>query len=356
MSHSKQCLIIWRRAVNIKKYKSKILVIIPIIFIILFILMYLTNECVKEIVNILFISFGLAYVLNPIKEFFMAKFKINARTASLLVILIVIGIIVGAIIVILPSFIEELSSIGDIFDRIEQFYKTVTEKFNLNNVEVLDTIYNSVMNKGNDIWAKFSSGIFDNILKISSKIISLAVIPVIIYYFMCDGNKIFSKFLLVLPTDKRDITEKIVLDINKVLKRYISSQLYLCGIIGILTFILLLALNIKFPLWIAILNGVFNIIPYFGPIFGIIPAVLIALLISPSKALWVIVGMFVIQQIEGNILSPKITGDSTEMHPFVIIILLIIGDKIGGFIGMIVVIPVAVVVKVLYDDINYYLF
>lgn len=341
---------------KLQKYKSKLFIIISIIFAVAFILMYFVSAWVKEIVNILLISFGLAYTLNPAKEFFIKKLKISIRAASLLVLLIIIGVIAGGIIVILPSFIEEVSSIGDIFDNIADFYKTITEKFNLNNVQVIDSIYNSIIEKGNDIWIRFSNDILDNILEISSKIISLAVIPIIIYYFMCDGDKIFSKFLLILPTDKREVTEKIIIDINKVLKRYISSQLYLCGIIGILTFILLLILNIKFPLWIAILNALFNIIPYFGPIFGMIPAVAVALLMSPGKALWVIIGMFLIQQIEGNILSPKITGDSTEMHPFVIIILLLIGDKIGGFIGMIVVIPIAVVIKVLYDDINYYLF
>ena len=67
-------------------------------------------------------------------------------------------------------------------------------------------------------------------------------------------------------------------------------------------------------------------------------------------------GMIVIQQIEGNILSPQITGNSINMHPFIIIILLLIGDKFGGFMGMILVVPIAVIIKVIYDDINYYLF
>lgn len=341
---------------NIRRHKSKLFIIIAIILAIILISVYFFNSCVKEIVNIVLISFGLAYTLNPIKEFFIAKFKINIRTASLLVILIVIGFIVGGTLVILPSFIEEISSIGDVFDNIAEFYNSTAERLNLNNIPVVDSMYNSIIEKGNSMWLNFSANILENTLKISSKIISLAVIPIIIYYFMCDGDKIFSRLLLIFPTNKREVTEKIIMDINKVLKRYISSQLYLCGIIGILTFILLVLLKVKFPLWIAALNALFNIIPYFGPVFGIIPAVLVALLISPSKALWVLIGMFLIQQIEGNILSPKITGDSTEMHPFVIIILLLIGDKLGGFVGMIVVIPIAVVIKVLYDDINYYLF
>ena len=177
-----------------------------------------------------------------------------------------------------------------------------------------------------------------------------------IYYFLCDGNKIYTKSLLLLPTEKRGITKKIINDIDRVLTRYITSQLLLSGVIGVLTFILLLILKVKFPLWISILNAILNIIPYFGPIFGAIPAVIVALLDSPIKAVWVIIGMFVIQQIEGDILAPKMTGDSTDMHPFVIIILLITGDNFGGFIGMILAVPIAVIIKVLYDDINYYLF
>ena len=314
------------------------------------------NSSIKEIINIIFISFSLSYVLNPAKEFLMTKLKVNKRTSSLIIILIVVGLIIGGITVMLPSFVDELASVGDVFDNVEKFYNNIADKFNLNSIPGINSIYNSIVEKGNGLLTSVSDNLLDYILEASSKILSLAVIPIIIYYFMCDGDKLFSRMMLILPTNKREVTQNIVMDINKVLKRYISGQLYLCGIIGILTFILLLSLQIKFPLWIAIFNALFNIIPYFGPIFGMVPAVIVALMRSPAKALWVLIGMILIQQIEGNILSPKITGDSIEMHPFVIIVLLLIGDKFGGFIGMIVVVPIAVVIKVLYDDINYYLF
>lgn len=341
---------------NLHKHKTKIFMLLVIFICIIVISLYLFNSSIKEIINIILVSFVLSYVLNPAKEFFMMKLKFNKRIASILVILIVAGAVVLGTAMILPSFIEELSSVGDIFDNIADFYQSTVQRFNLSNINAVDSLYNTIMEKGNSLWIKFSANLLDNILKLSSKIVSLAVIPIIVYYFMCDGDRIFSRMMLILPTDKRAVIEKIVRDINRVLKRYISSQLYLCGIIGILTFILLIILKVKFPLWIAILNALFNIIPYFGPILGIVPAVLVALMMSPTKALWVLIGMILIQQIEGNILSPKITGDSTEMHPFVIMILILIGDKFGGFIGMIIVIPMAVIIKVLYDDINYYLF
>ena len=340
---------------NLRKHKSKLFIILSII-IVIFISLYLFNSSIKEIVNIIFISFSLSYVLNPAKEFLMTKLKVNKRTSSLIIILIVVGLIIGGITVMLPSFVDELASVGDVFDNVEKFYNNIADKFNLNSIPGINSIYNSIVEKGNGLLTSVSDNLLDYILEASSKILSLAVIPIIIYYFMCDGDRLFSRMMLILPTNKREVTQNIVMDINKVLKRYISGQLYLCGIIGILTFILLLSLQIKFPLWIAIFNALFNIIPYFGPIFGMVPAVIVALMISPAKALWVLIGMILIQQIEGNILSPKITGDSIEMHPFVIIVLLLIGDKFGGFIGMIVVVPIAVVIKVLYDDINYYLF
>lgn len=341
---------------NLRKHKSKLFIILSILIIVIFISLYLFNSSIKEIVNIIFISFSLSYVLNPAKEFLMTKLKVNKRTSSLIIILIVVGLIIGGITVMLPSFVDELTSVGDVFDNVEKFYNNIADKFNLNSIPGINSIYNSIVEKGNGLLTSVSDNLLDYILEASSKILSLAVIPIIIYYFMCDGDRLFSRMMLILPTNKREVAQNIVMDINKVLKRYISGQLYLCGIIGILTFILLLSLQIKFPLWIAIFNALFNIIPYFGPIFGMVPAVIVALMISPAKALWVLIGMILIQQIEGNILSPKITGDSIEMHPFVIIVLLLIGDKFGGFIGMIVVVPIAVVIKVLYDDINYYLF
>ncbi|MDZ7543428.1 AI-2E family transporter, partial [Clostridium perfringens] len=149
-------------------------------------------------------------------------------------------------------------------------------------------------------------------------------IPIVTYYFLVDGDLIYNKLLLILPTEKRIITKKLISHIDKVLARYIISQFLLSGIIGVLTFAVLMIIGVKFALILGIFNGVLNIIPYFGPIIGGVPAIFVALMESPNKALWTLIAVFIIQQIEGNILSPKITGDSTNMHPIIIIILLLV--------------------------------
>ena len=341
---------------QLRKHKKLILSILILLCVVGLILAYFFNHSINTIVNIIVMSFILAYTLSPIRDTFEAKLKVSKRTASILVISIIVGIVTTCIIVIVPALFNEIANISNIFEKINNFLEEVAVKYNLNNILAINVIYNEILEKGNTIWINFSENAVDNLIKFSDNIISFAIIPIMIYYFLCDGNKIYTKSLLLLPTEKRALTKKILNDIDRVLTRYITSQLLLSGVIGALTFVLLLILKVKFPLWISILNAILNIIPYFGPIFGAVPAVIVALLDSPIKALWVIIGMFVIQQLEGDILAPKMTGDSTDMHPFVIIILLITGDNFGGFIGMILVVPIAVIIKVLYDDVNYYLF
>ncbi len=341
---------------QLRKHKKSILLSITLLLCVILILAYLFNDSANAIINIILISFILAYTLTPIRDAIEGKFRVSKKVASVLVILIVLGIIVTCVIVIVPTLFNELLNISNVFENIRSFLEETLSKFNKNGVITNSAIYNEILEKGNVFWMSFSESVVEKLMNIGDDIILFAIVPIMIYYFLCDGNKIYNKILLLLPTEKREITKKILSNIDRVLRRYITSQLLLSGLIGILTFIILLALKVKFPIWISILNAVFNIIPYFGPIFGAVPAIIVALLDSPVKALWVTLGMFFIQQLEGDILSPKITGESTDMHPFVVIILLLIGDKIGGFIGMVLVVPVAVIIKVLYDDINYYLF
>ena len=155
---------------------------------------------------------------------------------------------------------------------------------------------------------------------------------------------------------KRAILKNLGRDVDKVLGKYILGKLLLSLLVGVMTFIGMLILGIKFPLLLAFLNALLNIIPYFGAVLGAIPAIVVALVEGPNKILWVILTFLIIQQIEGNLIAPKITAESIDMHPILIIILLLIGEQIGGLLGMVFIVPIAVVIKVLFDDWDYYMF
>ncbi|MDV4152336.1 AI-2E family transporter [Clostridium sp. AL.422] len=341
----------------INKKNTKILkYILLILLLILLIIIYVKIKTIKSTVNIIFISFILAYALKPLRDILCDKFRIKKRISSILIILSIIISISLFIYILIPSILRESYNFGNILDNVDNYVETLSKKMNINNISFFDNIYSSISDELNLFLRTFSDNLFDNLMAGLESLVSLAIIPIVTYYFLVDGDLIFNKVLLVLPTEKRVITKKFITHIDKVLSRYIISQLILSIIIGVLTSIALFILDVKFALLLGVFNGVLNIVPYFGPIIGGIPAVFVALMESPNKALWTLLIVFIIQQIEGNILSPKITGDSTNMHPIIIIILLLIGEKLGGFIGMILIVPIGVIIKVIYEDINDYLF
>ena len=117
-------------------------------------------------------------------------------------------------------------------------------------------------------------------------------------------------------------------------------------IVGILTFGALWILGVDHALVFGILYGVLDIIPYFGPFLGMIPIVLFLLLQGEANIFLVIVLLFLIQQFENYFISPRILGDQVGLHPVSVILLVLVGGYCGGIIGMVLIIPVAAVLKV----------
>lgn len=337
----------------LRKHKVKILIISSILCLIL---LYIFLKPFKEILSIIIISAIIAYILNPIKKYLINKKSLKEKKATLIIIIGIILFIIGILLILIPTIFKELNKLGEGLEILYNYIESFEEKSKFFKSPFLYFIYSKGKEKISHFFISMSQSLVDNIISYSENILSLALIPIVVYYFLSDGKNILKNLYLIIPVKKRMLTKKIANDIDKILVKYILSQIFLSFLIGIITLIVLLVLDIKLPIVLSILNGIFNIIPYFGPILGAIPILLIAFMDSFSKCLWSAIAIFIIQQIEGNILSPKITGDSTNIHPLVIVILLLVGEKLGGFIGMILVIPIAVVIKVIYEDVNYSLF
>lgn len=311
---------------------------------------------IKQLINLVFISFILAYILKPLYMFLIKK-GVNKKAASSLIIVGLIGLVLLSIVVVIPSIFGEKLDINKAINDLENYLNNANMKIKvLSTNKVMSGIMNTIYHKTNAQIIVLFDKIFESIIGLGENILTYMVAPLIIYYFLYDSENMINKALIVFPPESRNVIKKIIEDIDKVLSRYIMSQIILCGIITIATFIILIFMKVDFPLILSLINGIFNIIPYFGPIFGVIPAILIALLSSPKVALYTALWLFALQQIEGSILSPKIIGDSVSMHPLTVIILLMIGGELGGILGMILAVPLGVVIKVVYQDLNYYLF
>jgi len=341
-----------------KKNNKKKLIVCALIIVILVIIIFIAIKIpiIKQLINLIVISFIIAYILKPLYMVLIRR-GLNKKAASALIIVGLLCLILLTLVVVIPSIFRESVSINKAINDLGSYLVNAKTKIKvLSTNKIMSSIINTIYYKSNTQIILIFNKLLDFIMGLGQNIITYMVSPLIIYYFLCDSENMINKSLIIFPPESRNIIKKIIDDIDKVLGRYIISQLILCGIITIATFLILVFMKVDFPLILSLINGIFNIIPYFGPIFGVIPIILIALLESPKTALYTTVWLLALQQIEGSILSPKIIGESISMHPLTVILLLMIGGEVGGILGMILAVPLGVVIKVIYEDLNYYLF
>lgn len=191
------------------------------------------------------------------------------------------------------------------------------------------------------------TGIVDTLLKLVSHGIGLVISPVLAFYILYDSHEIKRKFYLALPGNWRSGVRLFLKDINKVLNGVIRGQITIAVIVGILVSIGLTLLNVRFALLIGILAGALDIIPYFGAFIGATPAIAIALLDSPLLAGKVALLFFVIHQLEGSVIGPRILGEQVGLHPITVIFYLLVGGEVGGLAGLLLGVPLAAVGKVI---------
>ncbi|GAA0734548.1 AI-2E family transporter [Clostridium oceanicum] len=340
---------------NDKFYKYIKYFILGIILLFLLFLIF-KLRIIRELLNLILISFIFYYILKPVHKFLKSK-GINNKVSALMLIIFSIIFVTLVITSIIPSIFKETTGMNNSIKNIENildgFYKHI--KF-LKNNKTMYILLDKISAKFNSAMLEIGTKFLEYILNLGSNLLDFAVIPIICYYFLSDEKFIKRNIFRIFPIKIKKIAENIAKDIDKILEKYIISQIFLCALIGIVTFLILIMLKIEFPIVLSLFNAFFNIVPYFGPIIGAIPAVFIAFIKSPKSALWTLILLYLLQQIEGNIICPKVTGESIDMHPLTVILLLTIGGKLSGFVGMILAIPVGVIIKVIYEDLNYYLF
>lgn len=132
--------------------------------------------------------------------------------------------------------------------------------------------------------------------------------------------------------------------IDKMFSGFINGKIVDSIIIGILTFIVLSICRMPYALLISVIIGVTNVIPYFGPFMGAIPSALIILMIDPIKGLWFIVIIIIIQQLDGNVIGPKILGESTGISSFWVLFSILLFGGLFGFVGMVIGVPLFAVI------------
>ena len=140
-------------------------------------------------------------------------------------------------------------------------------------------------------------------------------------------------------------------DTNKIFYKFLSSQILDAVIVGVLTTIMMSILKVEYAVLLGFMIGLFNIIPYFGAIVAVAIAILITLITGGiSQAIWMAISVIILQQIDANIINPKIVGNSLEISPLLIIFSVTVGGAYFGVLGMFLAVPVAAVLKIAIND------
>lgn len=183
-------------------------------------------------------------------------------------------------------------------------------------------------------------------------VIGIVIVPFWVFYMLNDKVKVSQGIYSVVPEKYRQDVHNLQAITSEVLGSYVRGQLLLCLAVGGAATVGLMVLGVNFSLLLGTVAGILEVIPGFGPYLGGIPAVLVALLKSPALAFKVIILFFVIQQIENTFLVPKVVGASVQIHPTVVMVILVVGSAVAGIWGMVLGVPITAIFR----DLFYYLY
>jgi predicted PurR-regulated permease PerM len=201
-----------------------------------------------------------------------------------------------------------------------------------------------------DVLWRGGAGPFGVISEIFGGLVLAFSVVVISFYLSLSRDGVERFLRAVLPADYEETALKIYERSRRRIGLWFRSQIILSLIVGFMVFVVLSILGVKYTALLALLAGVFELLPYIGPTLAGSASVLTALLSSPLLAFYTLIAFVVIQQMENHVLVPLIVGRSVGLHPVIVIVSLLIGGQVGGFLGILVAVPAAVVLQEVVED------
>lgn len=181
-------------------------------------------------------------------------------------------------------------------------------------------------------------------------VVSIVIVLALIVYMMIDADRLRNLFLLLYPAEERGRKRRMILRMSRRMSSWLAGQLLLALIVGGATFIGLLALGIPYALPLALVAAVGETIPIVGPILSAIPALIIAIFLSPWQFWAVLALAIVIQQLENYLLVPRIMGHKVSISPLAVFVAFLIGGSLMGVLGAILAIPTAAIIQAAFQE------
>lgn len=348
-----------------KAVSNLIIVLIGILFYVLLMNFGVVREKITMFFGVIepfIVGFAVAYLLNTPVHFFERKVyrKLRWRRGLSIatVYLLVIVILVILIDMILPQVAESvvalINNLEGYLSNLSAWVDGLVMRFDLENAEGIDALmvsYEDLISRA----AKMVSAAIPQLLNFGVAVgngVVAAVTAFISSVYMLSGKsklkrQIKSVLFALFATEKVERVLTISRRANAIFVGFINGKIIDSAIIGVLCFILCSIFRIPLALLISLIVGITNVIPFFGPFIGAIPSIMILLIVDPISALKFTVLVILLQQFDGNILGPKILGDSTGISAIWVLVAIVVGGGLFGFAGMLLGVPTFAVIYML---------
>ncbi|WP_208590075.1 AI-2E family transporter [Gracilibacillus suaedae] len=342
-----------------KSNQAKIRLVLQLIILCLAVLflylMYILFPFYKHVLIVIlqvlapFLIAGLiAYLLHPVVEK-LHHFRIPRPLAIIFIYILFFALTGYGIYISFPMWMKQIQEMQQNIPQYVDAYRTfiydiydqtsfLPEGFH----DHLDQLFENIETT---LGEQFTN-LLKNIPLLFDIFVMIAVIPILAFYFLKDYQKLQRSILRMIPQKYQAFTKKLAHEMEESLGQYIRGQILVCFLVGLVSYFLLRWVGMNYAVVLATIIGFTNFIPYFGPIIGAIPAVLIAFTMSTKMVLYVLLVVLAVQITEGNLLSPFIVGKSIHIHPVYLILALFIAAKTAGVVGMIFAVPFLAVARV----------
>ena len=299
------------------------------------------------VITPLLLAVLLAYILAPPVRY-LEKQGLPRSTAILTIYVFLSSILLLVCLNLFPSLLKELEELARLLPEYTERLALILEdlenslrRFNFpdgirgaldENIRALQ----GMLAHGLELLALF-------LLSTVGRVMGLLLVPLFTFYFLRDSNALKEWLIQRLPPSFRESMEQTLADVSKTLGAYLRGIIIVSLAVGVMLYLGLLMLGMQFALFLALLNALFNIVPYFGPLLGAVPVIAIAYVQSPAMAWKAALLVIIVQQIESQLIAPRVLGYELGFHPLVVVIALLLGGIYLGFFGLVFIIPLTAV-------------
>lgn len=319
-----------------------------------------------DILSPFLVGFAIAFLLNAPMEFFRQKVYGRLRGGKALAILTVYLLAAAVVAVLVQLVLPQVVRSVELFvynvpyylSNLNDLSQKIVSRLHLDSRvmgSLIDT-YDELVRQAGDTLYRRLPDLFNLGVALGSGVISgFTALIASIYMLYSKENLVRLLKRLVyafVPTDKARVFLGYCRKSNQIFSAFLNGKIIDSAIIGMLCFFLSCLIKIPFAILVSVIVGVTNIIPFFGPIVGAVPCLMILLIVDPFGALRFFILIVALQQFDGNILGPKILGDSTGLSPLLVLAAIVAGGGLFGFLGMVLGVPACAVLYSILRDVT----